>query len=183
MYYIYTFRLSGVHKGGFSKGGFSNDTIMITHKLLNPFTKPPFVNSRGWWLIWRPVAPLETLLYMFLLITFIIIIIIIIIIIMIIIIIRCIIIIIHHILLLILTILVGDWSDAPSRPLQCEETLRILALTLILLLIIVLTMKQTICMYFGWWLIWRPIAPSGLCSLIFLCLSFLVFVVLFVFIV
>ena len=29
-------RNSGVHKGGFSKGGFSNNDIIITHKLLNP---------------------------------------------------------------------------------------------------------------------------------------------------
>ena len=30
------FSISGVHKGGFSKGGFGNDTITITHKLLSP---------------------------------------------------------------------------------------------------------------------------------------------------
>ena len=28
--------LSGVHKGGFSKGGFSSNNVIITHKLLNP---------------------------------------------------------------------------------------------------------------------------------------------------
>ena len=34
--YIYIYIYSGVHKGGFSKGGFSNTNIRITHKLLTP---------------------------------------------------------------------------------------------------------------------------------------------------
>ena len=38
--------LSGVHKGGFSKGGFSNSCVTIMYVLQTPFTKPPFVNSR-----------------------------------------------------------------------------------------------------------------------------------------
>ena len=39
-------RPSGVHKRGFSKGGFSNLCVILISLLLNPFTKPPFVNSR-----------------------------------------------------------------------------------------------------------------------------------------
>ena len=49
---------SGAHKGGFSKGRFGNNHILMTHKLLNlPLSKPPFVNSRLSMQLFNPFNP------------------------------------------------------------------------------------------------------------------------------